>query len=148
MKKLAIAVTALAVALMMISQVNTVLAYATRTFDNFAGVTDAKAMKDLWVVSSSAWNAKIRSYTTNPVYDIGTIGWTWWTVRELCDGNIIDQSQYGGHAEYGDSDAWDISFQALDDCGGTHQGAVLGTHDFKHGGSEWRPYFDTQESLP
>lgn len=54
MKKLAIAVTALAVALMMISQVNTVLAYATRTFDNFAGVTDAKAMKDLWVVSSSA----------------------------------------------------------------------------------------------
>ncbi len=80
---------ALAIALG-ICQVRSALAYATTSYPNFAGVTTAVVLKDVWVVNSTSWNAKVQSYTTNPVRNIGTIGWTWWTFRDTCNGIIID----------------------------------------------------------
>lgn len=32
-------------------------AYATTSYPNFAGVTTAVALKDVWVVSGTSWNA-------------------------------------------------------------------------------------------
>ena len=65
-------------------------ALATQSYANFAGVTKANAMKDVWIVNSTSWNGHIRSWTSNPIYNIGTIGWTRWTFRETCNGVIID----------------------------------------------------------
>lgn len=124
-----------------------VLAYAQQTNPDFAGVTDAVAMKDVVVVDAFTWNGRIRSYTTNPVYDIGTIGFTWWTFRETCDGNIIDNWVQSGYVEYGDSDVLDIGVDDRDPCSGSHLGWSLGTHDFKHGGDTWRPNFSTSEGI-
>jgi len=112
----------------------------------FAGVTSAGALKDLWIVSSTSWNAKVQS-NTNPAYDIGTIGWTWWTFRDTCDGVIIDNWVNPGSVRYGASDHWDIGIDDRDDCNGTYLGWSMGTHDFQHGGSIWQPYLDTNETL-
>lgn len=123
------------------------LAYATRTYSNFAGVTDAVALKDVWIVDSVNWNAHIKSYTTNPVYNIGTIGWTWWTHRETCNGNIVDNYTHSGYALYGASSVFDTGVDDRDACDGSHLGWSLGKHDFKHNGSEWRPEFSTSEGI-
>lgn len=61
-------------ALLLLFHAQTVFALAIQTYNNFAGVTTAKAKKDVWIVNSTSWNGHIRSYTTNPVYNIGTIG--------------------------------------------------------------------------
>jgi len=113
---------------------------------NFAGVTKAVAWKEV-IADDSTWNGKIRSYTTNPQYNIGTIGWTWWQVSELCNGQFVDYTTYPGWAAYGAHDLYNFSVQAIDSCYGYHYGNVQGTHDFKHNGSEWRPSFFYAERI-
>jgi len=127
--------------------VRSVLAYATTSYPNFAGVTTAVALKDVWVVSDTSWNAHVKSYTTNPVRNIGTIGWTWWTFRDTCNGNIIDNWVKPGYARYGASEAWDTGVDDRDYCNGSYRGWSLGTHDFKEGDSIWRPYLSTDEGI-
>lgn len=122
-------------------------ALATRTFTNFAGVTTAKAMKDVWIVNATAWNGHIRSWTTNPVYNIGTIGWVWWTFRETCSGLIVDNWPKPGYVEYGANYVFDTGADDRDACGGTREGCVLGKHDFKHASSTWQPEFTTIERI-
>lgn len=122
-----------------------VLAAGINTKYNFAGGSDAKAYKDVIVVGSS-WNGQIRSYMS-PSYNIGTIGWTWWTIRELCSGIIIDQYTYSGQAYYGASYIADSAVDDIDSCDAYHYGTVLGTHDFKNGGSVWQPYFFHSEPV-
>jgi len=79
-------------ALLAISQVNVTLAYTESVYPYFAGTSHAVATQNAYIVSSSAWNANIQSFTI--VYfgaspgsgqAIGTIGWTWWTFREVCN---------------------------------------------------------------
>jgi hypothetical protein len=113
---------------------------------NFAGGSTAIAYKDVIVIDSS-WNGQIRSYMS-PSYNIGTIGWTWWTIRELCAGIILDQYQYNGQAYYGASYIADSAVDDVDYCGWGWQGTVLGTHDFKDGSSSWQPYSFHSEPLP
>jgi len=137
---------ALAIALG-VYQVHNVLAYATTSYPNFAGVTTAVALKDVWVVNSTSWDAKVQSYTTNPVRNIGTIGWTWWTFRDTCNGVIIDNWVQPGSVRYGASNHWDVGVDDRDPCGGSYRGWSLGTHDFKEGDSIWRPYLSTDEGI-
>jgi len=123
------------------------LAFAKRTYYNFAGVTDAVAEKDVTGNYSNYWTAWIESYTTNPVRNIGTIGWTWWGFRETCNGIIVDNWTLPGYARYGASYAWSCGTDDIDTCGGSHLGWVLGRHDFKEGSSTWQPQFSTSETL-
>lgn len=122
-------------------------ALATRTLTNFAGVTTAKAMKDVVIVSSTSWNGHIKSWTTNPVYNIGTIGWAWWTFRDTCSGIIVDNFPQPGYVEFGANNVFDTGVSDRDPCAGTRQGWVLGKHDFKQGGSTWQPEFSTNEGI-
>ena len=112
----------------------------------FAGVTTVGALKDVWIVNSTSWNAKVQS-NTNPVYNIGTIGWTWWTFRDTCDGVILDNWVKSGSVLYGASDHWDVGVDDYDSCGGSYRVWSMGTHDFKEGGSIWQPYLETDEPL-
>ena len=130
-----------------IYQVHSVLAYATTSYPNFAGVTTAVALKDVWVVDSNSWNAKVQSYTTNPVRNIGTIGWTWWTFRDTCNGVIIDNWVQPGSVRYGANNHWDVGVDDRDFCSGSYRGWSMGVHDFKEGSSIWRPYLETNEGI-
>lgn len=122
-------------------------AYATTSYPNFAGVTTAIALKDVWIVNNTSWNAYVESYTTNPVRNIGTIGWTWWTFRDTCNGVMIDNWVQPGSVRYGASRHWDVGVDDRDPCGGSYQGWSMGTHDFKEGNSIWRPYLETTEGI-
>lgn len=121
-------------------------AYALQTqiFTNFAGVTTAVAMKDVWVVNSTSWNAHVRSYTNNPNYNIGTIGWTWWTFRDTCNGIIIDNAVKGGQVSYGANLKWDTGVNDRETCS-NYRIWSMGGHDFKHGSSIWQPEVHTDE---
>jgi len=95
--------------------------------------TSVVAQKDI-EVGGSSWNGKIDSYTQyrNP---IGTIGWTYWTIRETCYGNIINQYVYSGYAEFNDDHAWDVAVDSISYCSTSpngHEGRVLGNHEFKN----------------
>jgi hypothetical protein len=137
----------LLVVILLLSPTHRAFAFDYTVYYNFSGVTDATALKDVWYVNSSSWNAHVRSYSVKPVYNIGTIGWTWWTFRDTCDGVIIDNWVQGGYAEYNDADAWDTGVDDRDYCGGTYYGWSIGNHDFKHSTSTWRPYVPTHESV-
>lgn len=122
-------------------------ALATQSYANFAGVTKANAMKDVWIVNSTSCNGHIRSWTSYPVYNIGTIGWTWWTFRKTCNGIIIDNWTKPGYVQYGANYVFDTGVDDRDACGGTHLGWSMGKHDFKHGSSTWQPEFSTSEGI-
>lgn len=57
------------------------------------------AQKDVVYVGSNAWNGKIFSHTQDGTA-IGTIGWTYWTHRELCGSTILDNYVHSGYAAY------------------------------------------------
>lgn len=121
-------------------------AYAleTRTQPNFAGVTTAVARQDVWIVNTTSWNAHIRSFTQNPAYNIGTIGWTWWTFRDTCNGIIVDNAVKGGQVSYGANLKWDTGVNDRETCA-NYRIWSLGRHDFKHGTNTWQPEFSTNE---
>jgi len=90
-------------------------------------------------VGTYFWYAYVESIAVAP---IGTIGYTWWTLREVCvpTGQITFQAQYSGSVRYGDDyflDAANIYYRA---CSGQRKLMNMGTHDFKQGSDVWRPY--------
>jgi len=85
-------------------------------------------------VSSSEWNARVWSTMKNPTISIDTIGESWWTARETCNGNITGQVEYDGEVEYNDSEFWDVSVHLKHSCGGTRLGWSMGNHDFHESG--------------
>jgi hypothetical protein len=70
----------------------------------------------------------------NPTISIDTIGESWWTARETCNGNITGQVEYDGEVEYNDSEFWDVSVHLKHSCGGTRLGWSMGNHDFHESG--------------
>ena len=94
-----------------------------------------------------AWTGYIWSYSnSSPRQPIGTLGWDWWTNREICSGTIVSQTQMGGFAVYGDTMIERAQYNAWysGSCGSPHQIVVLGQHDFMDGTASWFP----QESYP
>lgn len=78
--------------------------------------------KEVNDVSASAWNAQVKSYMTNPVISIGTIGFSYWTVRETCDGIFTHQTVYSGTVDHNTSLFWDSSARAKYYCSGYRAG--------------------------
>lgn len=86
------------------------------------------------------WSASVYSYM-NPSVAIGTIGYSYWTVREKCDGTITHQINYGGAVVYNSSSMWDSSAQTKHTCYSNRTGESLGNHDFHRSGqSHIYPY--------
>lgn len=120
------------------------------SYPGFAGVTNAVAYKDVWYSGGSVWYSNIRSNTDSPVYAIDRIGWNWWTVRDTCDGTILDQQTYGGAVDYQDS----LNMQT--ESNSYSKGACLpaqtykiwsiGKHDFYENGNIWQPTYSYNET--
>ena len=119
-------------------------ALVNQTYPNFAGVTRAVARQDVWIVNATSWNAHIRSFTESPAYNIGTIGWTWWTFRDTCNGIIVDNWVKPGQVSYGANLKWDTGVDDRETCT-NYRIWSLGRHDFKHGTSTWQPELSTNE---
>jgi len=89
-----------------------------------------------------AWSTSVSS---SCVASIGTIGWTYWTDREICQGTITWQLVRGGYAVYNRSS---VSMQGQGNSYHTCPPGVqrtlqgLGNHDFKQGIDVWRPYVE------
>lgn len=117
------------------------------TYYGSVGGTGVVAPKDVVRVGSD-WNGYIWGHTNNG-NAIGTIGWTWWTIRETCSGTIISQYQYGGQVLYNASAISDIAVDSISYCASpsNQHGRVLGTHDFKNGSDTWNPYWEHVEQL-
>lgn len=123
------------------------LAASTMWYSNFAGVTTATAFKDVWVVNSTSWNAHIRSYTTNPTYNISRIGWNWWSFRNTCNGVIQSNWVQPGRVSYGANYISDTGVDSIRPCAGVPTGEVYGKHDFAQGGTVWQPEFSASEPI-
>ena len=115
--------------------VRSVLAASSMWYGNFGGVTTATAFKDVWVVNSNSWNGHIRSYTISPVYNIGRIGWNWWSFRNTCNGQIQSNWPQPGYNLYGVNYAASTGVDSIRPCAGTPTGEVYGKHDFAQGAS-------------
>ena len=117
------------------------------TYEGSVGGTAVTAQKDV-VKSGDSWNGYIWSHTKNHS-SIGTIGWTWWAIKETCSGSTLSNYSYGGHALYNASAVSDIAVDSISTCAypSNHYGRVRGTHDFKHGSDTWRPYWEHSEKL-
>lgn len=117
---------------------STALAGSTRQQSVVQGVT-CYAEKGL-NVNADTFSAYVWSYCHS---NIGTIGWTWWTVREYCpeSGTYPVNEQFGGDALYNDDSNYGASNHYNYSCGAgkPKQFQNLGTHDFKNGSNIWRP---------
>lgn len=136
------------VAVFISTTASSVLAGIPRTtYYGSVGGTGVVAQKDV-VRSGGSWNGYIWSHTNNG-NAIGTIGWTWWTIRETCNGSITLQYQYGGQVLYNSSAISDIAVASMQPCAYplNQYGRVLGTHDFKNGSATWNPYWEHAEKL-
>lgn len=148
-------ISLLLVILLTIFQVSSVFAYTLQTNPGYAG-TNAGASKDSYIVSSTAWNANIRSFTYAPGgppgsgANIGTIGWVWWTFRETCGSVILSNWPQPSRVIYGGRDIGDTGFDSRRFCspGQSHLGWSMGKHDFKQTGwPNWNPEFSNTTGL-
>jgi len=92
-----------------------------------------KGISDL----GSSYSATVISYMTNPTINIGTIGYSWWTVREKCTGIITYQAQYGGGVNYNSSYYSRSTNHSNHTCSPPNWriGYSMGNHDFNDSGS-------------
>ena len=96
-------------------------------------------------VSANTFSAWVWSHALS---NIGTIGWTWWTVRQYCPdlGTYPVNYQFGGDANYNTDSDYSASNHYVSTCNNlTKEFQNLGTHDFKNGSDVWRPlvnYFE------
>lgn len=79
-------------------------------------------------VSNTLWLAEISSITT-PAIAI-PVGWTYWTSREVCNGNITQQAIHSGRSVVQTS-TYDYQYMTTKSCGSTRSGQVLGKHEVK-----------------
>lgn len=106
------------------------------------------AQKDTIYVGNSVWNGGIYSHTQDGTA-ISSIGWTYWTFRELCNGVIKSQTVVQGAAIPNSSGVSDLGVDVFNACSYTRQGHVLGNHEFKNiGYPNWYKDWVHGEPLP
>jgi hypothetical protein len=113
--------------------------------ENYVGGIRCSALKTISTTWETTWTGTIYSVADQP---IGTIGWTWWTTRETCNGTIYHQDVHAARASYGDDREVDAH---TDDfyCGAApHKVYVLGKHQFKEGTDSWYPEFTVYRTEP
>ena len=105
---------------------------------NIVGGVSCTATKNIYL-SGPVFNAYVLSTAAT---NIGTIGYTYWTVREYCPSNQTYPvwRQWSGHVNYGDYSYYQLSSEYFDYCpDGVEQYQNLGNHDFKQGTDVWQP---------
>lgn len=112
---------------------------------NIQGSSFAYAGKMVRKLSSAQWAGDIVSYTDYPPVAI-SLGWTYFTTRETCNGSITQQVQKGGTSVYGTQVAA-TTFMNTMTCNGTRYGYSLGKHEFL-GSIIWRPEWLHGDYLP
>ncbi len=116
------------------------LASSSTSCQSYAGAFACRS-KGVASTGPSTWGANVQSYMASPAISIDTIGYSYWTVRETCDGDITSQWNYGGTVDHYTSSFWDASAQYKHYCGGSRVGWSFGNHDFhKSGYSHIYPY--------
>lgn len=114
----------------------------------YAGSHSCKT-KTMTPTDIDTWDAGVSSEMENPRISIGTIGWSWWTVRETCNGNFLLNQQYGGSVSYNTYVKSQTRSYFRHACSGTHQGWSMGNHDFYQSGyAHITPYWEYWGYLP
>ena len=75
------------------------------------------------------------------------VGWTYWTSRERCNGNITQQVVHGGRSVVATS-TYDYQYMTSLACGGTRSGQVLGKHEVKGNIYIWRYDWTQSDTVP
>jgi hypothetical protein len=118
------------------------------------GTVNGKAVKAEKVINlgQQSWSAQIWSYSNaNPQQNIGTLGWDWWTTRELCNGTINHQDTHDGTGtQYNTTSAETYYYSSWynPSCNNKHKVAELGKHDIKDGSDSWYPEFTLTVAVP
>ena len=107
------------------------------------------AQKDVALVSANSWNGYIWSHTQLSWQSIGTIGWYWWKIEEICGSQVITQYNYSGQALIPGSAISDIAVDTLNFCSDPSRqyGLTGGMHDFKNGSDTWSPVWSHLERI-
>lgn len=112
---------------------------------NYHGITTIVAYKFVDNVSGTQyWDAKLWSKTRDPVTFMNNIGYSWWTVRERCNGNPTNQVQPTPH-DLSSSSYYAATTMKKKPCDGTRQGQSLGNHIFKKNSYDFE-YLYAQDS--
>jgi hypothetical protein len=92
------------------------------------------------IAGTSSWSSVVWSRADS---SIGTIGYTWWTIRQYCttSGTYPWGLNFDGDVNYGDDSHYAARYNAYVSCPfpQTYQLQNLGTHDFKQGAGTWNP---------
>ena len=115
---------------------------------NIQGSSFGYACKMVRKLSSVQWGGDIVSYTDYPQVSM-TLGWTYFTTRETCNGTLKQQVVKGGLSVYATQRA-NTTFMSTMSCAGTRYGYVLGKHEFKNSSNVivWSPEWTHGENLP
>ena len=105
------------------------VAKASATSANYNGITIAYAEKSI-TNHSTYWEQRLWSKSQSPAINMDDIGYSWWTIRERCNGVIMNQVQYGGHVLHNTSLYYSGNTMTKKTCGGYRLGESLGNHDY------------------
>lgn len=94
-------------------------------------LTLAKYYHTVWNNPGIYWDAGVRSYTDSPPRVMDDIGFSYWTVRQRCNGTIVWQTTYSGHVLHYTSSYWAATTRQKVACNPyARVGESLGNHDF------------------
>lgn len=145
MKKTKMYVSFLLVAIVFFGSFTYVSAGTKNVSSTIAGIS-VRATKKI-SQGTNSWAAYSDSVSVNGV-KIGTIGYTWWTLRQECPvtNTVVANFQYGGSAKYNASSYYGTANVIYKGCVGYKRLKNMGTHDLKNGSSVWRPYVELAET--
>ena len=112
---------------------------------NIKGNSLGYAGKMVRKLGTGQWSADIVSYTDLPPVVI-TLGWTYFTARETCNGVITQQVIKGGTSVSGTQIATG-TFMTPRACSGTRYGYSIGKHELK-GSKTWTPEWSHGDVVP
>ncbi|MGC1375021.1 MAG: hypothetical protein WA821_02290 [Anaerolineales bacterium] len=113
---------------------------------NIKGTSYGYTGKMVRKIADGRWAADIVSYTDYPPVKI-TLGWTYFTARETCDGRVRNQIIKGGTAVWSAQIATTTYMRPQPCVGGTRYGYSIGKHELK-GTFTWMPEWSHGEILP
>lgn len=142
MKNLLVFILAL---ILVFSTTGVVIGGTTITSGSVGGITvwAEKAINQ----GGSTWGSYVWSHSAA---SIGTIGWTWWTIRQECtySGTTPFNEQYNGQVSYNSdskNSSANVVYRTCPDYRDQMSLKNMGNHDFKQGADIWRPYVERVE---
>jgi hypothetical protein len=137
------------IVILLMNLIQTVVAFAGPASAAYYGIAYVEGVHNVANINNQYWVAKLWSKTKNPVTTMDDIGYSWWTVRERCNGNITRQVQPSPHVLHGTSSYYASSQMTKQSCNGDRQGSSMANHDFyKWPKSHMYLYADEAKFLP